>query len=160
MKHKYPEGKRSCRFQQELTQRASWGLPVDHLYVKFLQHQKLPPGLFCKKRCSKVNFTKFAEKDLCESLFFNKVGNLRPATLLKKRLWYRCFPVNFVKFLRTPFIMEHLWWLLLSISILKLMGCIGYLDNLKINNCRRTWWFKKVQGSNHWRVLLTEKWLS
>ena len=22
--------------------------------------------------------------------------------LLKKRLWHRCFPVNFVKFLRTP----------------------------------------------------------
>ena len=28
---------------------------------------------------------------------------LRPATLLKKRLWHRCFPVNFAKFLRTPF---------------------------------------------------------
>ena len=37
----------------------------------------------------------------------------RPATLLKRRLWYRCFPVNFVKFLRTPFFREHLWWLLL-----------------------------------------------
>ena len=24
------------------------------------------------------------------------------ATLLKKRLWRRCFPVNFAKFLRTP----------------------------------------------------------
>ena len=28
---------------------------------------------------------------------------LRPATLSKKRLWHRCFPVNFAKFLRTPF---------------------------------------------------------
>ena len=27
---------------------------------------------------------------------------LMPATLLKKRLWHRCFPVNFAKFLRTP----------------------------------------------------------
>ena len=36
------------------------------------------------------------------------------ATLLKKRTWHTCFPVNFGKFLRTPFIMEHLWWLLLS----------------------------------------------
>ena len=26
-----------------------------------------------------------------------------PATLLNKRLCHRCFPVNFVKFLRTPF---------------------------------------------------------
>ena len=28
----------------------------------------------------------------------------RPATLLKKRLWHRSFPVNFEKFLRTPFL--------------------------------------------------------
>ena len=33
------------------------------------------------------------------------------ANLLKKRLWHRCFPVNFAKFLGTPFIKEHLWWL-------------------------------------------------
>ena len=33
-------------------------------------------------------------------------------TLLKKRLWHRCFPVNFVKFLRTPFYIKHLWSLL------------------------------------------------
>ena len=27
----------------------------------------------------------------------------RPVTLLKKRLWHRCFPVNFAKFLRNQF---------------------------------------------------------
>ena len=32
-----------------------------------------------------------------------------PATLLKNRLWYRCFPVNFAKLLRRPFFTEHLW---------------------------------------------------
>ena len=48
------------------------------------------------------NFTKFTGKHLCQSLFFNKVAGLRPATLLKLRLWHRCFPVNFAKFLRTP----------------------------------------------------------
>ena len=32
-----------------------------------------------------------------------------PATLLKKKLWHKCFPVNYVKFLRTPFFIEHLW---------------------------------------------------
>ena len=26
------------------------------------------------------------------------------------------FPVNFVKFLRTPFFIEYLWWLLLSVA--------------------------------------------
>ena len=30
------------------------------------------------------------------------------------RPWHRCFSVNFVKFLRTPFFIEHIWWLLLS----------------------------------------------
>ena len=49
------------------------------------------------------DFTKFTRKHRCQSLFFNKVGGLRPATLLKKGLWHRCFPVNFKKFLRTPF---------------------------------------------------------
>ena len=33
----------------------------------------------------------------------------RPTTLLKRRLQRRCFPVNFVKFLRTLFFTEHLW---------------------------------------------------
>ena len=35
------------------------------------------------------------------------------ATLLKERLWYKCFPVNFAKFLRTIFSLKHLRWLLL-----------------------------------------------
>ena len=34
---------------------------------------------------------------------FLKIEGLRPATLLKKRLWHRCFPANFAKLLRTPF---------------------------------------------------------
>ena len=36
--------------------------------------------------------------------FLGHIHLKRPATLLKKRLWHRCFPVNFVKFLRTPFL--------------------------------------------------------
>ena len=28
----------------------------------------------------------------------------KPAALLKKRLWYMCFPVNLARFLRTPFL--------------------------------------------------------
>ena len=42
-------------------------------------------------------------KHLCQSLFFNKGVGLRPATLLKKRLWHTCFPVNFANFLKAPF---------------------------------------------------------
>ena len=39
-----------------------------------------------------------------QSLFFNKVTGLRAATLLKQKLWHIFFPVNFAKFLRTPYL--------------------------------------------------------
>ena len=42
------------------------------------------------------------------------------ATLFKKTLWHRCFPVNFVKFPRTPFLTEHFQWLSLSIRSFKM----------------------------------------
>ena len=45
-------------------------------------------------------------------------SGLRPATLLKKRLWYRCFPVNFVKFPRTPFLQNTSERLLLNVGYL------------------------------------------
>ena len=41
---------------------------------------------------------------------------LRPATLSKKRLWYSCFHVNFSKFLRTRFLQNSSWQLLLRLS--------------------------------------------
>ena len=45
-------------------------------------------------------------KHLFQSLFFNKVTCLGPANTSIKKLWHRCFPVNFVKFLRTPFLQD------------------------------------------------------
>ena len=57
--------------------------------------------MFCKKGVLR-NFEKFTGKHLCQSPFFNKVAGLRPS-------WHRCFLVNLAKFLRTPFLTEHLW---------------------------------------------------
>ena len=57
--------------------------------------QKQPPEVFCKKGVLK-NFAKFIGKHLCQSLLFNKVAGLRPATVLKKETL-----VNFAKFLRS-----------------------------------------------------------
>ena len=48
-----------------------------------------------------------------------KKGILRPETLFKKRLRYRCFPVNFAKFLRTPFLQNTSGRLLLSIIVMQ-----------------------------------------
>ena len=65
-----------------------------------------------KQLCQRLFFNKvtgqFTWKHLCQSLFLNKVTGLGPATLLKKTLWHRSFPVTFAKFLRTPFLTEHL----------------------------------------------------
>ena len=71
------------------------------------------PEVFCKKGVL-INFIKFTGKHLCQSLIFNKVAGLRFATLLKKILWHRCFPVNFVKFLATPFLLSTSGRLLLK----------------------------------------------
>ena len=71
--------------------------------------------MFCKKGVLR-NFPKFTGKHLCQSLCFNKVPGLKPSTLLKKRPWHRCFPVNFAKFLGAPFLTDHLRWLLLQIT--------------------------------------------
>ena len=56
------------------------------------------------KKGALANFTKFTGKHLYQSLFFIKVASLRAATLLKKKLRHRFFPVNFVKFLRAPYL--------------------------------------------------------
>ena len=59
-------------------------------------------------------------------------------TLLKKRLWHRCSPVNFAKFPRTPFIIEYPWWRLLDLresrpisGIYRLLFCSMFALNSK-----------------------------
>ena len=74
-----------------------------------LKYSSSRPDVFFKKGVLR-NFARFIGKHLCQSLFFNNVVDLkkgvRLATLLKKRLWHRCFPVNFAKFLYISFT-EH-----------------------------------------------------
>ena len=52
-----------------------------------------------------------------------QIIGLRSATLLRKRLWHSCFPVNFAKFIRTPFFIEQycgcFWKVLLSIALFR-----------------------------------------
>ena len=86
----------------------------DNSKDKNFKGQKQPPEVSVRKGLLR-NFTKFTGKHLYQSLFCSLL--IRPkvwlncqkrnvkfvsATLLKERLWHRCFPVNFVKFLRTP----------------------------------------------------------
>ena len=68
------------------------------------------------RRCSVkkvfLEITQNLQKNTCARVFFFiklQASSLRPATLLKKRLWHLYFPVSFAIFLRTPFLAEHLW---------------------------------------------------
>ena len=54
------------------------------------------PKVFSKKGVFR-NLTKFTGKHLCQRFFFN--CSLQACNVIKKRLWIRCFPVNFAKFL-------------------------------------------------------------
>ena len=68
----------------------------------------MPESLFNKVAGLKVD-NKSNGVDLVSLLL-----TLRPAVLLKRRLWHRRFPVNFVKLLKTPFIQETSGRLLLE----------------------------------------------
>ena len=72
------------------------------------------PDVFCKRGVLR-NFAKLTRKHVRQSL--------RPATLLQKSLCHRYFPVNFMKFLRTPIFIEHLWWLLLNCTEMAKYTC-------------------------------------
>ena len=48
---------------------------------------------------------------------FNKVVGLNRCSFIKKRLWHRCFPVNFAKFQRTPFLKNISGRLLLQVVL-------------------------------------------
>ena len=74
--------------------------------VTYLMCRSSRPEVFSRKSVLR-NFAKFTGKYPCLCL--------RAATLLKKRLWHRCFPVNFAILLRTPSVTEHLRWLLLNV---------------------------------------------
>ena len=76
-----------------------------------LMLQKEPPEVFYEKRCS--------EK-------FHK-------TLLKKRLWHWCFPGNFVKFLRTPFLQNTSGRLLLILALST--DFHSYIGRSSFENC-------------------------
>ena len=57
----------------------------------------------------------------------------------KREPWHRCFPVNFAIF--TPFLTEHLWWLLLVVI---------YFVIANTYNC---WFFEKLS----WKKIIFRK---
>ena len=93
---------------------------IFQLYVVVLRNkvfiEKQPPDVFYEKGILK-NSSKFAGKHLCQSLFFNKVARLSPATLLKKRFWHMSFPVNLRNFKEHLFLQNTSGRILLFICV-------------------------------------------
>ena len=94
--------------------------------------QKQPPEVFYEKGCSQKFHKIHRKATVPESLFLK--------TLLKKRLWHKYFPVNFVKFLKTPFLQNTSGRLLLKIGLLEVNTCI--LNNseeyAELNSTKKT----------------------
>ena len=67
-----------------------WRFNFHDTSVSFTNDRSSCPEVLCKKGVVR-NFAKLTGKHLRQSLFLNKVAVLRPATLLKKRLWHSVF---------------------------------------------------------------------
>ena len=75
------------------------------IWALFINKKQPFPVILQNKRAN--SFAEFTEKHLCRSLFI-KVAGLSPGTLLKKRLRYMYFSVNFMKVFSAPFLIENL----------------------------------------------------
>ena len=76
-------------YKKFLTEAAIAGVLQEKVFLEILQNSQ-------ENTCARVSV-------------LNKVTGLWPATLLKKILWHRCFPVNFCQMFKNTFFTEHLW---------------------------------------------------
>ena len=103
--------------------------------------------MFCEKGFLNFFFTKLIEKQLCQSLFLIKLQAWGLVGDLSKCI----FSENFAKFLRTPFFIKQLRWLLLKPEIIKRKNTnlltYSWLFLLNIFNkiFRLFWWIVKPQ---------------
>ena len=79
-----------------------------------INYENITRKLSHRRRSVKQVFVKISQNSWQNT--FVRVSFLisQACNFIKKRLWYRCFPINLAKFLRTPFYIEHFRWLFLS----------------------------------------------
>ena len=120
-----------------------------HFAKNFAEVSRTPIFSGSYQRCSVRkgvlrNFTKFTGKT-----------GLRPATLLKKRHWHRCFPVNFVKFLGTTFLQNTSGRLLLILSFSYLKTVKTASNSCKNRNQLKGSWMKTMYNIALFTKLIT-----
>ena len=89
------------------TENFLWSMSNRNVERKVLQEKSL-----CKqKRIFYKNWLNWCQKIV---VCFGNLIALRLATSLKRRLWHRCFLVNFAEFSRTPSLQNTSGWLLIE----------------------------------------------
>ena len=111
--------------------------------LSYIGHESLPSEAVTQRCSVKKVFLKISQnsqENTCARVSLIMLQE-PPVTLLKKRLWHMCFPANYAKFLRTPFLTEHLWWLLLYHFMIILLLFSSFATWLGVcsdrRNCRR-----------------------
>ena len=95
-------------------------------YLIFHQFSEAATGGVLLKKVF-LEFSQNSQENTCARVFFNKVTGLRSVSLLKKRLWHRCFPMNLAKFLTTPFFQNSSRRLLLDLQLIELLCTLCFL---------------------------------
>ena len=91
-----------------------------HQWIFISSHQR---GVLRKRMFLEISQNSQENTYARESVFKNASG-LKPATLLKKRPWHRCFYVSFEKYLKTPFLKTTSGRLFLEFKSFKMIGRI------------------------------------
>ena len=97
-----------CVYAKTVARRCS----VKKVFSDFSQNSR-------ENTCTRVSFLiklqasacNFVKRDILAQVFFSEFCKIWAWNFIKKRPWHRCFPVNFAKFLGTPFLSEHFRWL-------------------------------------------------
>ena len=102
------------------------------------------------KICKRVItiFLEISQENTCATVSFLIKLQTRPATLLKKKLWHRCFSVNSAKFLRTPFLQNTSGRLLLELWFLYQEMFLSQASFCRIHiSIIQDWWYAVIHLS-------------
>ena len=92
------------------------------IYINVVSCQKHPPEVFLK-------ISQKSQENTCAWVSF-----LIKLKFIKKRLWHLCFPVIFVKFIRTPFLQNTSWRLLLSCEWVRGVDIKDLINKFELSN--------------------------
>ena len=123
---KHDAGESGWKFSMQVKVPKCGCHPPNAAYLTYMENQldEFQPQLHYRKQIAEIEkrpSEAVVQRCSVEKLFLeisqNSQENIYASVSFWKRLWHMCVVVNFVKFLRRPFFIEHLWCLLLDCLI-------------------------------------------